>query len=241
MTTLPHPGPHAAPRLTAIIPTLNEAAYLAETVTRLRAGAGASPEIVVSDCGSTDGTAELARDLEVDFLAVDPGLVSRAAALAAGCSKATGEVLLFVDADTLVPAGYDLWLGEALADPAVVGGAFEMRFREPDGRLAAVAALNRLRYRLNHLFYGDQGLFVRREALAAVGGVPPLPVLESAELCRRLKRLGRLALVDASVETSGRRFLDHGVGRVLLLDTRLWLRFLRGAPLDDLGRAYWRP
>jgi len=120
-------------RLSIILPTLNEARYLSAAVAQARHHAvlGRPHEIIVSDCGSHDGTVDLAVRLGTDLIQDQPPPVSRAAALNRGAAKATGDVLLFLDADTLVPNGYDQAIRQALRPPNVVGGAFEFAL---DGR-----------------------------------------------------------------------------------------------------------
>src|SRR5262245_41747205 len=114
-------------RLSIIIPTLNEAHHLALAIAhaRLQAVPGPPHEIIVADCGSVDGTADLAVRLGASLVQKRPALSSRAAALNSGAAEATGDVFLFLDADTLAPHGYDRAIKQALGDPDVVGGAFE--------------------------------------------------------------------------------------------------------------------
>ncbi len=238
-------------RTSIVIPTLNEERWLPAAVASAREGArgGGASEIVVADCGSADRTAEVARALGCRVV-VDPALDSRGAAADAGGQEAEGDVLLFLDADCGLPEGWDLAVAEALADPAVVGGGFELRFGEAGGdgagrdgpgwRLRLIEVVDRIRYRWSRLFYGDQGLFVRAEAWHRVGGFRGARILESAQLCRRLKRLGRLALVPLPVTASARRFEDGGVLRIFALDIALWLAGLLRLPIDRLaGRLYW--
>ena len=229
--------------LSAVIPTLNEEAWLPAAVASVREGAqgGGATEIVVADCGSADGTVEVARRLACR-LVVDPGLDSRGAAADAGAGAAHGDVLLFLDADCRLPDGWDLAVAAALTDPQVVGGGFELRLDGPERRLRLVEAVNRRRYRRSRLFYGDQALFVRAEAFRAVGGFRGARILESAKLCRRLKRRGRLTLLPLPVAASPRRFLAGGILRVFAADVLLWLAGLLRLPIDRLaGALYWRP
>jgi len=120
-------------RLSIIIPTLNEAGYLPAAVAQaqLQAVLGPPHEIIVADCGSEDGTADLAVHLGTFLVQGQPAPSSRAAALNQGAAKATGDVLLFLDADTLVPRGYDRAIWQALRDPHVIGGAFEFALDGP--------------------------------------------------------------------------------------------------------------
>lgn len=228
-------------RLSVVVPTLNEEAWLARAVESVEAGARAAGahEVVVADCGSRDGTAALARRLGCRTL-VDPGLDARGPAADAGARLATGDVLLFLDADCRLPHGWDRAVAEALSHRTVVGGAFELHLDGPGRGLRLVEALDRMRYRRSHLFYGDQALFVRRTAWVAAGGFRGARILESAKLCRRLKRLGELALLPLPVAASPRRFDDGGLVTVLATDVALWLAGLLRLPIDRRGGTlYW--
>src|SRR5262245_52520577 len=120
-------------RLSIIIPSLNEARHLTAAVTQARVQAvlGHPHEIIVADCGSVDGTPELALRLGTHLVHREPALASRGAALNFGAAAAVGDVFLFLDADTLVPRGYDKAIQRALRDPHVVGGAFEFALDGP--------------------------------------------------------------------------------------------------------------
>ena len=227
-----------------ILPTLNEEATLAATVGALRARAALGPphEVIVADSGSTDGTRAVAAGLGARWPLIprDPGPPrGRAAALNAGARIATGEVLLFLDADTLLPEGWDREAAAALGRPTVVGGAFELAFDGPELRLRLVELVDRIRYRISRYYYGDQAVFARAEAFRRVGGFPEQPLLESADLCKRLKRVGRLVLVRRRVLTSPRRFRDGGILRVFAHDIWLWLLHRLGRPLERHGERYW--
>lgn len=227
-------------RLSIVIPTLNEAAWLPAAVEAARTGAaGEAPEILVADCGSTDGTPALAAALGVEVVTVAASIPGRAAAANAGAARADGDVLLFLDADTLLPQAYDREIATALASPGAVGGAFELAFAGREIGLRLVELVDRIRYRISRQYYGDQAVFVRAEAFRQVSGFPEQALLESADLCTALQGIGRLVLVRRRVLTSPRRFLAGGIYRVFAKD--VWLFFLHrlGRPLAGRGEAYW--
>ena len=211
--------------LSVIIPTLNEADHLPGTVGMLRQAAGGEPfELVVSDCDSRDGTADAARRLGA---IVVTGGTCRSDALRRGAAAATGDVLLFLHADTKVPAGFAGRIRRALRRPDVVGGAFEFRFRRDRSAswldrqlLTLVVFLNRIRYRHGRGFFGDQAIFVRRAAYDRVGGFPPVRLLEDLRFSQAMSRVGRTAILNPPVRTSARRFVKRGVLRQLAQD---WL------------------
>jgi glycosyltransferase involved in cell wall biosynthesis len=226
-------------RLSILIPTLNEARYLRAAIAavRLRAIDGPPHEILVADCGSADGTAELSARLGVRLIS-GPALTSRAAALNRAAGAATGDVLLSLDADTLVPHAYDRAIRQALRDPHAVGGAFEFALDGPEFGLRVVEIINRVRYRLWPLYYGDQGLFVRADVFRRVGGYPERRILEASDFCRLLARRGRLVLVRKYMATSARRFVEGGIWRVLAHDVRIWALDLFRRPTEQFGAAY---
>jgi glycosyltransferase involved in cell wall biosynthesis len=199
---------------------------------------GAPQEIIVADCGSADGSAELAARLGVSVVKESPRLESRAAALNAGAARATGNVLLFLDADTQAPRGYDRAIERALRDPHVVGGAFEFALDGAEVGLRIVELINRIRYRIWPYFYGDQGIFVRAEVFHRLGGYPCRRIMEASDLCRILNRKGRLVLIHKPVKTSARRFVDGGMYRVLAHDVRIWLLDLMRLSTEGYGSAY---
>lgn len=227
-------------RLSIIIPTLNEARHLSAAVAqaRLQAVVGPPHEIIVADCNSVDGTADLAVRLGTHVIQGCPGFSSRAEALNRGAGAATGDVFLSLDADTLVPRGYDRAIQHALHDPKVIAGAFEFALDGRQGGLRLVELINRVRYRLWPLYYGDQGIFVRAPVFRRVGGYPQRRILEASDFCRRLHREGKLVLLPKYMKTSPRRFLENGIYRVLAHDCRIWWLDLIGKDTEQFGPAY---
>ncbi len=227
-------------QLSIIIPTLNEAAYLQAAVAQARCQAVLGPphEIIVADCGSGDGTAELAGQLETILLQETPAPGSRAAALNRGAARATGDVLLFLDADTLLPRGYDQAIRHALLGPRVVGGAFEFALDGPNLGLRLVELINRVRYRIWPVYYGDQAIFVRASVFRQVGGYPEQRLLEASDFCKRVARLGHMVLLHKYVKTSARRFTEGGIYHVLAHDCWIWGLDMLGKNTERFGKAY---
>lgn len=160
----------------------------------------------------------------------------------AGAAVASGEVVLFQHADVALPADALRRIREALADPAVVAGAFRVRTIADDGPnwLGPLLRLADRRSRRTRLPYGDQALFVRRAVFEAVGGFPPQPIMEDLELARRLWRRGRIVTVPAEVRVSGRRFLTRPVRAVLTMRVLPWL-YRAGVSPERLARLYGSP
>lgn len=212
--------------LSIIIPTLNEAKSLPGTIAHTQACAGRAPtEIVVSDCSSPDGTAEVARSLGIHVVA---GARGRADALNRGAAVARGDVFLFLHADTLLPEQFPRLIDKAMGDARVVGGAFDFRFLVPRpcgvwerAGFWFVTFINRFRYRCSRGFFGDQAIFVRRGAFDRLGGFPTCELMEDVRFSRRMSRLGKTAVLHPPVQTSPRRFLARGVYRQFAIDFSL--------------------
>jgi uncharacterized protein len=192
-----------------VIPAWNEAAHIGRTLESLLGGAiDRCPELIVADGGSVDGTLDIVRSMGATIVTSQPG---RASQMNAGTAAATGDHLLYLHADTLVPQGYDRQIKEVLADGGVAGGAFQLSIDAPNPSLRLIERCVNWRSRWLSLPYGDQGLFMRADTFRRLGGYADLPIMEDYELIRRLARLGRVQLAPASVVTSARRWLRQGV------------------------------
>ncbi len=226
-------------RLSIIVPTLNEASYLRLAIAcALGNSCLGTPEIIVSDCGSSDGTAGAALRMNARLVTGDPPFESRARAVNAAASGAAGDVFLFLDADTLLPRGYDESIRDALEDPRVTGGAFELRLDGSAPGLRLIEMINRVRYRLEHRYFSDQAIFVRKSAFEAIGGYPDRRIMDAYVFCKILARTGRLALVRSPVTTSSRRFSEEGTLRVFATDTKIWFLERLGIASDRHAEAY---
>jgi len=217
----------------AIIPAWNEERTIASTVAALRA-LDPRLEVIVSDGGSTDGTVDAARRAGACVVASARG---RGVQLQHGAAEAHGDVLWFVHADTLPHARALTDIASALDDASVVGGNFRLRF---DGQSTGARLLNSLQGIRQALgwHYGDNTIFVRREAYRAVGGFRDYPLFEDADLVKRLRRAGRFVTLPGPVTTSSRRF-DNGR---FLATALLWLAlqalYWLGVPPRWLARLY---
>jgi rSAM/selenodomain-associated transferase 2 len=225
-------------RLSVVVPALDEAANLARLLPDLRR-AWPDTEIIVADGGSRDGTTDVVRgQAGVRLLA---GARGRARQMNAGARQAGGDVLLFLHADTRLPDGAPGAIAAALADPAVVGGRFDVRFDSRRRVLGMVAWFMNARSRATSICTGDQAIFVRRAAFEAVGGYPDIPLMEDIELCRRLKARGRLAALRARVTTSARKWEREGPLRTIGLMWALRLLYFCGVAPARLHRWYYGP
>ena len=220
--------------ISAVIPVLNEATVLPDTVRSLRSIPEVS-EIIVVDGGSDDDTAGVAEALGCETLRTSP---SRGGQLRLGASRARGDVILLVHADTLLPRGSGKAIVNCFHDATVVAGGFWKQYRPT--RLLLLGARPKCLFRLvfSRRVLGDQGFFVRRASLDAIGGVPDLPLMEDVELCRRLSKTGRLALADATVMASPRRFQKLGYLRTTWLTWKISMLYRFGGSANELAALY---
>ncbi|WP_425261070.1 TIGR04283 family arsenosugar biosynthesis glycosyltransferase [Rubrivivax sp. RP6-9] len=230
-TTPPRPP---ALQISIVVPALNEAAGIAATLAALAPLRAAGHEVLVVDGGSSDGTPALCAGLADAVLAGPRG---RARQMNAGAARAHGAVLLFLHADTRLPAG-----AADAVQRAVAGGApwgrFDVHIEGRPRLLRVVAASMNLRSRWTGIATGDQAIFVQRAAFQAVGGFADQPLMEDIELSRRLRRVGAPACLRERVHTSGRRWEQRGVWRTIWLMWRLRWRYWRGASPEALAQAY---
>ncbi|MBM3832506.1 MAG: glycosyltransferase [Verrucomicrobia bacterium] len=222
--------------LSVVIPTLNEATSLPETIASLRKVREVS-EIIVVDGGSSDNTTNIALQLGCHVLTTARG---RGRQLREGALKATGDVVLLLHADTLVPSGAGSAALNCLRDPTVIGGGFWKVFRTRSFLMLGSRFRCAVRLYLGGRIAGDQAMFIRRDVLEAIGGVPDMPLMEEFELCRRLRIHGRLALAGAIVSTSARRFAKLGVIRTYLRMCRVTVQYYCGTPVQKLAKLYER-
>lgn len=222
--------------LSIVIPTLNAAASLPETLASLgeARAAGFAHEVVVSDGGSQDGTVDIARQAEARVVI---GASGRGVQLARGAAAAHGDWLLFLHADTRLAPG---WLAAVRAFTGSVGarvGYFRFTLDDPHPAARRIEALVRWRCALFALPYGDQGLLVARQSYDAVGGFRPVPLMEDVDLVRRLGRR-RLAAVDHAAVTSARRYRRDGWWARPLRNLCCLTLYFLGVPPRHLLRIY---
>jgi rSAM/selenodomain-associated transferase 2 len=227
------PDRHAeAPRIGIVIPVLNEAAVLPETLPKLYQVAVDCP-VVVADGGSSDGSVEIARRF---FHVECCPVAGRGPQMNRGARCHDADVLLFLHADSELPAGWTQHIRHALADPRVAGGCFRLEFDVPRPMLRFYAWFTRFPGRCFH--FGDQGFFVRREIFWRLGGFREIPFLEDVDFLRRLRHYGKFVVLPAAVRTSARRFLRHGPVRQQLRNIALFALFELGVSPVQLTRFY---
>lgn len=220
------------PFISVIIPTLNEEATIGDTLRRLHVQQEPF-EVLVVDGGSTDETHAIAQSLGASVLTADRG---RAVQMNHGAERASGDVLLFLHADTLLPSNGLSVIRQALSEPNVTAGTFRLQFDRPTPLLRFYAWCTRWPW--VRLCFGDRGQFVRRSTFEAVGGYPDWPMYEDLELAARLKKHGGFRFLDAAVTTSARRFQQHGPLRQQLRNVYLWTQYMAGTDPERVADLY---
>lgn len=222
-----------APTVSVIIPVLNESAEIRDALAALQCYRARGHQIILVDGGSSDGTPESARGLSDLTLVAERG---RAAQMNAGAAVATGEVLLFLHADTRLPAGAGASIRSGLRQAP--WGRFDVRIVGRHPLLRCIGFMMNLRSRLTGIATGDQAIFVRRDLFEKLGGYAAIPLMEDIELCTRLRRLAQPVCLKARVTTSGRRWESRGVLRTMLLMWGLRLGFALGVVPEALAKRY---
>ncbi len=230
-----------APKISIIIPVLNEAATIEATLTRLQDIPDV--EVIVVDGGSRDETVALAtRCCEKLALVWEFKVISaadgRARQMNAGAAIATGDILLFLHADTQLPPDFDTAVRHALQNPGTIAGAFELRIDANLRGLRWIEKMVNMRSRFFSLPYGDQAIFLKATTFHDLGGFPDLPIMEDFELMLCLRREGRITIVSSSVLTSGRRWQKLGVVKTTLINQVVVAGYFLGISPTQLMRWY---
>jgi len=224
-----------ATRISVVVPALNEARGIRDTLRALVPLRQCGHEVIVVDGGSVDATRELAV-LLADRVIVSPR--GRARQMNVGAAEARGDILWFLHADTVPESDAGETILAAFAASGRDWGRFDVRLAGGQRLLRLVEALMNLRSHLTGIATGDQGIFMRRALFEAVGGFPDIPLMEDVALCRRLKRHGRPACTRRALTTSSRRWEEAGVIRTIALMWWLRLAYFFGADPRRLARWY---
>jgi len=220
-------------RISIIVPALNEAAGISETLIALRELAGET-EIIVVDGGSSDETRSIAAAEGAAVIIAPRG---RGTQLHAGALKATGDVLWFVHADTVPPPRALAEILSSLEDSSVAAGNFGLLFAGPSRAARQLTAIYPL-LRMMRLCYGDSGIFIRRKVYEAIGGFRPLALFEDLDLLRRLRNSGRFVHLPSRIRTSSRRFEKRNFAVVWMHWTALQILYWCGVSPNWLARWY---
>jgi rSAM/selenodomain-associated transferase 2 len=221
-------------QLAIIVPVRNEAPGIAKSLAALQPLRMRGHFVLVVDGGSTDNTADIATPLCDALLNAPAG---RAKQMNAGARHSNAAVLLFLHADTLLPADAVQQIAHAM-ETGALWGRFDVTIAGRSRWLPVVGAMMNLRSRYTGIATGDQAIFVRKTTFDVIGGFSDIPLMEDIELCKRLRALGRPACLHARVQTSGRRWDERGALRTIVLMWHLRWRYWRGEPAQELAKAY---
>jgi rSAM/selenodomain-associated transferase 2 len=220
------------PKISVIIPTLNEEKTLFQTLEKVREGF--DTEFIIADGGSTDQT-ELIAGIP-HFMKC--GNIGRAAQMNAGAAAASGEILLFLHADTELPDNWDFLIRSALKNQQVALGAFRFEVKERLRGIGWVERGTNIRSKFFRMPYGDQGLFLRREMFEKIGGFAEQPILEDVELVKAARKFGKIITLAEPAITSGRRWQQLGVLRTTVRNQLILLGAALGVSPQRLRMVY---
>ena len=227
---------HAVPQISLVVPVLNEAELIEDALGRLQQFRDRGHELIVVDGGSTDTTEVLAGALADRVLSAARG---RATQMNAGAAEARGQCLLFLHADTRLPCQAVAELEQLLSERPDGWGRFDVSFDSSHRALAVIGWFMNLRSRLTGIATGDQAIFVARDLFQRVGGFADIELMEDIALCKRLKRVVRPDCLRSRVVTSGRKWLQEGVLRTVVLMWYLRFRYAFGGDPAHLHRLYY--
>jgi rSAM/selenodomain-associated transferase 2 len=225
----------ATERISIIIPVLNEVGTIAKVLASTQPSTNV--EAIVVDGGSVDGTLELVQSLGVKVLSSPTG---RAGQMNVGAKVATGEILLFLHADTRLPSGFDTMVRAALKLPQQgcrkppVAGAFALQIDAPLRSLRLIEWGVNWRSRFLQMPYGDQAIFLKAKIFHQMSGFVQLPIMEDFELVRRLRSMGHITIIPVPAVTSARRWLKKGIFQTTLMNQIIILAYLLGVSPKQL-------
>lgn len=220
--------------ISVIIPTLNEEESLKALPASLFDPAG---EVIIVDGDSSDGTRRIAKEKGFRVERSKPG---RAVQLNLGAGCATGDVLLFMHADTQPPTGFTQHILQALSNQQIIAGAFSLAIKDATGTMAFIAHCANLRSRLFQLPYGDQAIFIRKQDFIRYGPFPELPIMEDYAFITLLRKQGKIVTLPQRVLTSSRRWQRLGVLRTTVINQLLILGYTLKLDPQKLASLYRR-
>jgi len=223
------------PRLSVIIPTLNEADHIGRVLDDV--SQGEAVDVIVADGGSIDSTVAQA---SAHGARVTQGPPGRARQMNQGAALARGVIYFFLHADSRLPPGFDRVIRRELGAEDVAAGAFSLGIDAEFKKVRIVEYWANLRSHHLGLPYGDQGMFLRAERFQQCGGFPELPIMEDFAMMRHLRQAGRIVTAPERIYTSFRRWRRMGVLRTTLINQAIIIGYLLGVPADRLSRWYRR-
>jgi len=222
-------------RISIIIPAINEADNIANTIESI--GPGDKKEVIVVDGGSNDDTVSIAKSLGARVITSAP---PRARQMNRGADQATGDVLVFLHADTRLPEKFEDFIFNSFKQPKMVAGAFELRMDSPMPGLRLIERLANWRSRFLKMPYGDQAIFISSRVFHQIGGFPVIPIMEDFELVRRLQKQGKIVTLPVPVFTSPRRWQNFGILKTTLINQLAIAAYVMGIAPEVIAQWYGR-
>jgi rSAM/selenodomain-associated transferase 2 len=219
--------------ISIIIPVLNEATIIKQTLSQLTQYS--EIEIIVVDGGSEDDTVAIAKSTAKVITVIGKG---RAGQMNAGADVAQSDILLFLHADTQLPPNFSELVSKTLNQNQIIAGAFELAIDGSDISLRGIEMLIKVRSRFLSLPYGDQAIFISKQAFIEAGGFANLPIMEDFEFIQRIKNKGKIAIAPAAVTTSGRRWQKLGVWQTTLTNQLIIAGYYLGISPPKLSKFY---
>jgi len=223
--------------ISIIIPVLNEASLIGACIEAVKQSDG-DCEIIVVDGGSSDRTIEIAESSQgVKVVTTQKG---RGLQMNAGVLHATGEILLFLHADTILEKDWGQAIARAIKDSSAVGGAFTFAINNTGKKYRLIEQWVKLRCLLFSLPYGDQAIFVKKHVFNKLGGYKNIPLMEDVDLVERMKRLGRIVILETRALTSERRWGRKGFIYTAVMNQLIMFFYQIGVSPQKIARIYYR-
>lgn len=220
-------------RISIIIPIFNEEKVLTEKAQQF-SNLKKQAEMIFVDGGSQDRSAEIVQDYGM----VVEGAKGRAVQMNRGAQVASGEILLFLHADNMIDPETLGVIGKLFEMKNIVGGCLTQRIDALRSIYRIIEEFGNIRARLTHVFYGDQGLFVRKDVFIEMLGFNEVPIMEDVIFTRRLRKMGKTVVLPQKVYASPRRWCQKGIIQTVFLYTFINVLFSCGYPLDKLKNLY---
>jgi rSAM/selenodomain-associated transferase 2 len=226
-------------KISVIIPALNESEAIHAAISSIKTAADDVPfEIIVVDGDAAGSTIQHISDAEVITIISPRG---RAVQMNAGATRASGDVLLFLHADTVLPPKALASIVEALSDKCFIGGAFDLAIQNRRFIFRAISKAASFKHRLTRVPFGDQAIFLRRNCFDALGGYPEIPLMEDVALMKRIKQQGgRIVILSQAVKTSPRKWESEGVLYTIFRNWAVQALYLFGVPAERLVQYYYK-
>lgn len=201
-------------------------------------------ELIIVDGGSTDATGTIIRNWMMRFDIHNAQYFAsprkgRAAQMNHGAARAQGDVLLFLHADTRLPRDWEEAIIATFSNQDHIGGAFQVEFTPKTPFIHLIEVVGHIRNRLSKKFYGDQGIFVRRDTFEKIGGFPDVSLMEDVLFSSQMKQRGTVSLIEhPRTITSSRRFLRYGIRKTVWTYLKINTLFYLGVSPDKLEKYY---